>query len=101
MIGGRGRVFRLDAVDLLGVEDGVALEERDLPLAVLATLAALVVVHLDLVGINHRGALLALADATAERECLLEGEPVRGGIALRHGCNPQRQHVDAAIGNTG
>ena len=50
------RIFGLDAVDLLGIENRIPLEERHLTLAILASLCALlclaVGVHLDLVGID-------------------------------------------------
>src|SRR3546814_12862797 len=68
-------------------------------LAILAAFSALVGVHLDPVSIDDGRALLALADATAERKRLLEGQPMRGAIALRHGSHPQGEDVDAAIGN--
>src|SRR3546814_9236352 len=47
-------------------------------LAILAAFSALVGVHLDPVSIDDGRALLALADATAERKRLLEGQPMRG-----------------------
>src|SRR3546814_10612571 len=84
-----GRILGFDTVDLLGIEDGVTLEERHLPLAILAAFSALVGVHLDPVSIDDGRALLALADATAERKRLLEGQPMRGAIALRHGSHPK------------
>src|SRR3546814_1529168 len=40
-----GRILGFDTVDLLGIEDGVTLEERHLPLAILAAFSALVGVH--------------------------------------------------------
>src|SRR3546814_13961787 len=46
-----GWIFRLDAIDLLGIENGIALKKRHLTLAVLAALSTLVGVNLDLVGI--------------------------------------------------
>ena len=49
---------------------------------------ALVGVNLDLVGVDDGRTLLALADATTKRERLLEGQPMRRGIALGHGGNP-------------
>jgi hypothetical protein len=97
-----GRIFRLDAVDLLGIEDGVALEERHLTLAILAALRPPVpCCRRSPRSCWHRRRLtfFALADAAAERERLLEGQPMRGSIALRHGGNPKGQDVDAAIGN--
>jgi hypothetical protein len=100
-----GGILRLDAVDLLGVENRVAFQECDLPLSFLslcaALFSALAVAYNDLVGIDNGRSLLALADTAAQRERLLEGQPMRGSIALRHGGNPQGQDVDAAIGNAG
>ena len=50
-------ILRLDAVDLLRIENRVAFQERDLPPAVLALFAArfaaFAVAHHDLVGIDH------------------------------------------------
>ncbi len=52
----RGWIFRVGAVDLLGIEDRVALEKRDLLFTVLALLSpriGLLIANLDLVGIEH------------------------------------------------
>src|SRR3546814_1869156 len=56
-----GWIFRLDAIDLLGIENGIALKKRHLTLAVLAALSTLVGVNLDLVGIDDGRTLIALA----------------------------------------
>src|SRR3546814_293671 len=63
-----GWIFRLDAIDLLGIENGIALKKRHLTLAVLAALSTLVGVNLDLVGIDDGRTLLALADASTKRK---------------------------------
>ena len=61
------------AVDLIDVEDGVGLEERD---ALFDALAGLVgVLANDLACIDHRRTPLALADVGAERQRLAEGHP--------------------------
>src|SRR3546814_4067650 len=79
----------------------MALKKRHLTLAVLAALSTLVGVNLDLVGVDDGRTLLALADASTKRKRLLEGQPMRRGIALGHGGNPKGQAVDAPIGNAG
>ena len=53
----------------------------------------------DLVGIDDKAALLALADMGLEVERLLEGHPDRRGVALLDRRRPQHQDVDALIGN--
>src|SRR3546814_9357468 len=55
-----GWIFRLDAIDLLGIENGIALKKRHLTLAVLAALSTLVGVNLDLVGIDDGRTLLEI-----------------------------------------
>src|SRR3546814_5706745 len=96
-----GWIFRLDAIDLLGIENGIALKKRHLTLAVLAALSTLVGVNLALVGIHDGRTLLALADASTKRKRLLEGQPMRRGIALGNGGNPNGQDVYPPQGNAG
>src|SRR3546814_14703642 len=77
----RGRwIFRLDAIDLLAIDDGIALKNRHLPLAVLAALSPLVAVNLVLVGIHDGRTPLALADASPKRNLSLEDQPMRSSI---------------------
>ncbi len=76
------------AFDLLDVEDGVSLHERDFALDVLA-----VVVGFGLgeaVGIDDERAMLALADLGVEFGGLLVGHPDIGGVTLGHGFAPQQ-----------
>src|SRR3546814_17403841 len=69
-----------------------------LPLAVLAALSTLVGVNLDLVGIDDGRTLLALADASTKRKRLLEGQPMRRGIALGHDGNPKGDRKSVVLG---
>ena len=88
----RGQVFAL-----LGVEHGVALEERDRAFGFLALVVG--VGADDAVGIDDQLAMFALAHIAAERQSLAEGEPVRRLIAGDHRGHPQHDGVDALIGN--
>src|SRR3546814_6986224 len=65
-----GWIFRLDAIDLLGIENGIALKKRHLTLAVLAALSTLVGVNLDLVGIDD-GRTLRSEEHTSELQSLM------------------------------
>ena len=85
-------------VTLRGVEHREALQEGD-GLGFLAGFAGslLLLVRNEAVGIDDRGAALALADVAAKAEGLPEGEPALAGEAvLDHGA-PEDQHIDAGI----
>lgn len=81
------------AVDLLDVEDGIALHVMDFALG----LVALVILFgaRDGIRIDHQRALLALPDVGVKLGSLAEGHPDRGGKALRDGLRPKHQDVDA------
>ncbi len=64
------------AFDLLDVEDGVALQEGDLALDLLAV--AVLLGLGDGVGIHDQRTLLALADVGVQLDRLLERHPARG-----------------------
>jgi len=55
----------------------------------------------EAVGIDHRGAALALADIAAEPERLTEGEPGLAGVAALDHRAPEDQHVDPRIAPAG
>jgi len=92
-----GGVVRRQVVALLGVEHGIALEEGDFPLGLLALLVGLGAG--DAIGVDDKLAGLALPDMAAEFDRLLEGQPQRAGIALGHGCRPQHDDVDTLVGD--
>src|SRR3546814_12559047 len=68
-----GWIFRLDAIDLLGIENGIALKQRHLTLAVLAALSTLVGVNLALVGIAVGRTLLEIGRTSTQRTPSLNG----------------------------
>src|SRR3546814_17980776 len=68
-----GWLFRLDAIDLLGIENGIALKKRHLTLAVLAALPTLVGVKLDLVGIDDGRTLPDLSASSPKHTRSIEG----------------------------
>ena len=78
---GLGGVMRGQAFALLGIEHGVALQEGDFPLGLLALVVGLGAG--DAVGIDDQLAMLALADIAAELQRLLEGQPERAGVTLQ------------------
>ena len=82
---------------LFGIEHGIAFEEGDFPFAFLTTRVDLGA--LDAVGIDNQFASLAAANIAAQLQGLLEGQPMRAGIAFRHGGGPQHDNVDAIIRN--
>ena len=87
---------------LIGVEHGELLEERDGARLVAVAVGALALgLGDEAVGIDHRGAALALADVAAERERLAEGEPGLAGIAALDDRAPEDQHVDPRIAPAG
>ena len=86
------------AFALPDVEYREPLEKRDLPrLAILVARAVLLALGREPVGLADRGSALALADAAAQRLCLLERQPALRAIAPRHHRSPQDQHVDPGI----
>jgi hypothetical protein len=94
--GGRDIVGQVLA--LICVEDGEALQERD-RLGVLAGLArtALLILRHEAIGIYDSGAAFALADISAHRQRLAEGQPTLAGeAAFDHGA-PEEQNVDTRI----
>ncbi len=70
---GRGGILRRQAFALLGVENGVPLQERDFALGLLAVVVGLGAG--DAVGLDDQLATLALADIAAELLRLFEGQP--------------------------
>ena len=94
---GLGVVMRRQILDLLDVEDRVALHVGDRALGLIA--GDLIGLGTDkLVGVDDRVALLALADMSAQLAGLAVGHPDRRREALRGGCGPEHQDVDAGIG---
>ena len=49
--------------------------------------------------VNHGAALLALAHTAAKFEGLFEGHPDRRGVPLGKGLHPQREDIDAPVGD--
>ena len=80
--GDRGDVFR-QAVALVGIEHGEALEERD-GMGFLAGRGCPLpfVFRCETVGIDDGGAAFALADIAAQAKGLAKSEPARIGIAV-------------------
>ena len=87
---------------LVGVEDREALEERDRFRFVAGFGGARAfAVGNEAVGIDDRGAFLALAHMGAEFQRLAEGEPFLAGEAALGDGAPQDQDIDAAVGAAG
>jgi hypothetical protein len=82
-------------VDLLGIENRVAFHERNFDLYISALLVSAGLG--DLVGIDDKRALLALADLAAKLGSLLVGQPQRAAVTPLDGRSPQHEHIDAAI----
>ena len=90
------------AFALIRVEHGEALEERDGARLVAVAVGALALgLGHEAIGIDHRGAALALADIAAERKRLAEREPGLAGIAAFNHRAPEDQHVDPRIAPAG
>jgi hypothetical protein len=70
-------------LDLLGIENGIALEERNLPLDVLAGVVAFEA--LDAVGVDDRRAGFAFTDGGFVFKRLFEGHPVRRKVTALYG----------------
>jgi hypothetical protein len=87
------------SVDLLDIENRVALHERNLAFGLLAGDGVGLGTD-DLVGINNEAAVFALADVGFQLACLLEGHPDRRGVTFLHRRRPQHQNIDAVIGNS-
>jgi len=88
---------RRQALDLLDIEDRVAIHERDRVFDVFAGLRILLGPG-DGIGVNDQLAVLALADIGAKLFSLPEGHPDRCAIAFGNGGGPEHQDVDAVIG---
>ena len=86
------------AVALVRVEDGKALEKRD-GARLLARFrgAPTFVVRGEAIGIDDGGSPFALPDMAAEPERLAKGEPALSGEAALDDGTPQDQHVDPGI----
>ena len=94
----RGGVkMRGQTVDLLGVENRIALHEGDFGFNLRALLVGAGLG--EGVGVNDKRAFFALAHLPAKLGGLLVGEPERAGVALLDRRRPKHQHIDAAIGN--
>ena len=98
----RRRQLGRQAVALLDIEHGEALEEVDRAGVLARLLRALALLAGDeAVGVDDRRAALALAHIAAERERLAEGEPALAGVAALDDGTPEDQHVDAGIAPAG
>jgi len=93
---GLRRMAFAEAFDLLDVEDGVGLQERDAAQLFLAGVVGLRA--RQGVGVDHGRAGFALADVAAQGQRLAEGHPGRGLKATGHGFGPEQKDVDAAVG---
>ena len=90
------------AVALLDVEHGEALEEVDRAGVLARLLRALAFLAGDeAVGVDDGRAALALAHTAAERERLAEGEPALAGVAALDDGAPEDQHVDPGVASAG
>ena len=87
-----------EALDLLAVEDGVGLEEGDVPF----DLAAMRVDFCfgEAAGVDDGRAGFVLSHMRAEFGGLSKGHPHRRGEAARHSLRPEEQHVQARVGLT-
>jgi len=92
-----GVVVRGQFIDLLDVEDGIALHERDGALGIFAGLFICLGLR-DLIGIDHKRAFFAFADMAAKLAGLAEGHPDRRGVSGGFGFHPKHEHVDPGIG---
>src|SRR6516162_48479 len=92
---GSASQFRRQTVALIGVEHRKPLEEWDRIRLIAVALGALAfLVRYKAVGIDDRGAVLALADISAEPQRLAEGEPILGAETVFDYRLPKDQHVD-------
>ena len=99
---GRGCDRVGQALALIGVEHGEALGEWDGGRLVAVAVGAVALgLGDEAVGIDHRGAPLALADIASQRERLAEGEPGLAGVAALNDRAPEDQHVDPRIAPAG
>src|SRR5450756_2018814 len=94
----RSRNLLGQAIALVGVEDGKALEKRD-GAGLFASLcgAPAFVLRGEAIGIDDGRSPLALPDMAAEPERLAKGEPALSGEAALNNRPPQDQHVDPGI----
>ena len=93
---GPAGVLRRQPVDLLDVEDGLALEKRVLALARLVIVASLGLS--EAVGIDRLGAVFALAHLAAQGLGLLVGHPKGRAVGPGLGFGPEQQDTDPAVG---
>ena len=80
-------------LDLLDVAHGVALEQRDFALDILAGLSVTLRAR-DAVGVDHEAALFALADMRVLLKRLFACHPDRRHETLLHGRRPEHEDAD-------
>lgn len=83
------------AVDLLNVEDGVALHERNCLLDFPAILAGFGFAHH--VGVDDHFAFRTFDDLATKLLRLFEGHPADGGEAVFNGCSPEKNDVETLV----
>ena len=93
---GLGIVGGGQAIDLFGVEDGIAFEEGDSVLFLLTVIVCLAAG--EGVGVDDERSFLAAADLAAQLGRLAVGHPQRGDEVLAKGGKPQQQDIDTPIG---
>src|SRR5271165_97512 len=96
---GFGVIDLRQTIDLLDIEDDVALQKRDLAVDFVACLVVSLLAC-DVVHVHNQRAFLALADMGIQLRGLFEGHPDRSREVLRHRTGPQREHVDSTVGLT-
>jgi len=88
---GQGVKAQGQSLDLLGIEDGVFLEIRNLLLGFLSVIG--LVLLLEGAGVNDGRAILSPANASAEIPRLLEGQPNRQPYPLAHRRSKRRSDI--------
>jgi len=83
-------------IDLLDIEYGVTLQEREIALDLIAGFFIGLLAS-NRVGIDDQRALLPFTDVSVKLGGLLKGHPDGSREVLCHRAGPERQHIDAAI----
>lgn len=91
------RCRRRQAIDLVGVEDGVGTQHGNARHRLVAGWR-IIFGPFDGFGVDHGCAVLALPDLPAEDLGLTVGHPSRRYVAALNRLGPENQNIDAAIG---
>src|ERR1700681_1698798 len=99
---GSGRQRLGQVLALVGVEHRESLEERNcIGLVSVALGSPTFLVWREAIGIDDGGALLALADVSAQAKRLAESEPALGAEAAVDHRAPENEHIDARVAALG